>query len=601
MGIANPAGAFALAAVAVLVALTLWQRRTRVRRVSSLLLWRQIAAAPLERRRFRADLLFLLQLALLLALIGGFLRPYLDGPPDATSGTALVAVLDCSASMQTREDHGSRFALARSRLHDVLSSLPPQTPVMVVTAAERPHVVQRWTTDTARVTAVLDALAPVDTPTRLASAVELALAAARRRPGTSVVVLTDLPPALQRGPVRWIQVGRNGDNVGITALRVDAPPFGDRRDARVVASVRNFAAAPRVVTMDASIDDVPWARRVVRLPPRGSEDVLFDRPAASGVVRVRLTGDDALAVDDEALGWLPAPASLDLVLVTEADPMAAAFSTLVAALPDARLEVVNAAGWRERGGADDGGAVAVFDRLALESHGPALWVAPPPGEPVCRGTRRLDGAAVVDWDDTHPIVDGLTGLQALEVGPSTALGMPAWAHAIVQASSRTAAFPFLLAGERDGRRIACLAATLPVPPTSSDAMPLLVLTLSTLRWLSADPAAAPAVVETGIASRSDDDVTSTSPDVRVSASTVVAERIGLHRLSRSGGGERVVLANLVDATESDVGRDGGGDWPAPEPVVTMATLPTARAELAWWLYAAGAALLGIEWMVGARR
>src|SRR6185503_5660000 len=135
--------------------------------------------------------------------------------------------------------------------------------------------------------------------------------------------------------------------------------------------------------------------------------------------------------------------------------------------------------------------------VALESRGPALYVAPPPGEPVCRGARRLDGAAVVDWDDTHPIADGLTGLQALEVGTLTQLGAPPWARTIVHASSRAATFPLLLAGERDGRRVACLASVLPVPLASSDALPLLVLTLSTLRWLAADPAALPVVVATG--------------------------------------------------------------------------------------------------------
>lgn len=603
MGVANPAGAFALAAVAVLILLTLFQRRTRVRRVSSLLLWRQLRAAPVERRRFRVDPLFLLQLAMLLALIGGYVRPYLAGPVDPTSGTALVAVLDCSASMQTREDDGSRFALARTRLDAVLAALPSGSPVMLVTAAERPHVALRWTSDAVRVGAALDAVTPVDTPTRLAPAVELAIGAAARRPGAQVVVVTDLPPSpdLRRGPVRWIQVGRTGDNVALTGLRVDTPPFGDRRDGRVVASVRNFGTREHTTTIDASIDDVPWARRVVRLPPRGSEQVLFDRPTAAGVVRVRLAGDDALAADDEALAWLPASMPLQVLLVTEADPMAAAFSALVARLPDASLEVVNAAGWRERGGTGTAGQVVVFDRLALDATGPAVWVAPPPGDPVCDAIRRVDGAAVIDWDDAHPVVDGLDGLQALEVGAATQLGAPSWARAVVQAASRTATFPLLLAGERDGRRQACLAAALPVPLTSSDALPLLVLTLATVRWVASDTIDLPVVVQTGVPVHAVGLRPSDATGVRVAGTTLLAQRVGLHRLPRGSGEGGLVLANLFDATESDVGRDGGGDWPAPEAPAIPTPPVAAHVEFGWWLYALGAVLLGAEWVAGARR
>ncbi len=577
MGIANPAGALALAAVAVLIALTLFQRRTRVRRVSSLLLWGQLQAAPVERRRFRVDLLFLLQLALLLALIGGYVRPYLEGAVAPSAGTALVAVLDCSASMQTREDDGgTRFALARTRLQALLAALPSGAPVMLVTAADRAHVALRWTSEPERVAAALAALEPVETSARLGPAVELALGAASARAGATVVVLTDLPPApeLRHGPVRWIQVGRTDDNVAITALRVDAAPFADRRDTRVVASVRNFAAHERTTIIDASVDGVPWRRHVLRLPPRGSEDVLFERPSASGIVHVRLTGGDALAADDEAFGWLPMPTPPALVLVTEADPMAAAFSALASALPDARLEVVNAAGWRERGSAGTAGQVVVFDRLALAAAGPALYVAPPPGDGPCGGVRRVDGgAAVIDWDDDHPILDGVDGLHALEVGAVVQLGTPSWARVVALGGSRTATFPLVLAGERDGHRQACLGAALPVPLTSSDALPLLVLTLGTLRWLAADTAELPTAVATGH----------------------LARHVGVHRV-----GERTVLASLLDATESDVARDGGGDWAATDAPRLVATR-AARVDVGWWLYALGAVLLAVEWMVGARR
>src|SRR5438105_4368400 len=84
MGTLNPAGAAALLAVGILVALHLFGRRRRVIAVSTLFLWRQIPAQPLDRRRFRPDLLFLAALAVALAL----------GEQRARPETAVVVLTD---------------------------------------------------------------------------------------------------------------------------------------------------------------------------------------------------------------------------------------------------------------------------------------------------------------------------------------------------------------------------------------------------------------------------------------------------------------------------------------------------------------------------
>ena len=76
---------------------------------------------------------------------------------------------------------------------------------------------------------------------------------------------------------------------------------------------------------------------------------------------------------------------------------------------------------------------------------------------------------------------------------------------------------------------------------------------------------------------------------------VLAEHAGIHRLAGAGGAERLVLASLLSADESDVGRDGGGEWPA---TVAPSTTPAigGRRDLSWWFYAVAAALLAVEWL-----
>ncbi|HYR97162.1 MAG TPA: VWA domain-containing protein, partial [Candidatus Binatus sp.] len=321
-GVLNPAGALAFTALAVLIALYLRGRRRRVVPVATLFLWQRVPAQALDPERFRPDLLFLAQLALLLALIGGYLRPYLEDVMPAGEGVRLLIVLDASASMQAREDVGTRFDVARGRARALVAQLLTGDEVMLVAAADRTHVVLRWTADHARALDRLEALEPLDTPTDLAPALELALGEVQARPATRVVVLTDLPReasgvGLERlGAVDYVQIGRTDDNVAIAGLELDEPPFHPASDATVTVVVRSYGRAARRVVLEATVGGAPWTRRELGLAPRGTEQVLLTHPPGAGELTVALVADDALPVDDRAVGWLADREPLDVLVVT---------------------------------------------------------------------------------------------------------------------------------------------------------------------------------------------------------------------------------------------------------------------------------------------
>src|SRR5207253_1627839 len=289
-GLANPAGALALGAVGVLVVLHLYGRRRRTVPVGTLFLWQRVPAEPLDRRRFRPDLLFVLQLVLLLALIAGLVRPYVESATPAAERVRLLVVLDVSASMQAREEGGTRFELARRRARALVAQLLTGDEVMLVAAAERAHVVLAWTVDHARAQDRLEALEPLDTPTNLAAGLELALGELHARPETQVAVLTDLPPEAsaetraELALVDWIQVGHTDDNVAIAGVSVEAPPFRPAHDATATVLVRNYAHAARRVVLEAHVGTEVWARRELALGPRASEPVLLVDPPATGEV-----------------------------------------------------------------------------------------------------------------------------------------------------------------------------------------------------------------------------------------------------------------------------------------------------------------------------
>jgi hypothetical protein len=594
LGVLDPAGALGLAAVAALVALHLLGRRRRIV-VGSLLVWRQVPAMRnAGRRRFRPDLLFVLQVALLLALVGALVRPYLAAP-GADSGTALVLVIDLSASMQTREDGGSRLDLARRHARTLVDGEPE---TMLVAAAERAHVLLGWTADATIVRRRLESLEATDVAAPLAPAVVLAIGEAQARPGARVVVLTDLAPAASGLPddavaaVDWAQVGRTDDNLAVASLDVAVPAFGAAGAASATVVVKNHGHATRRTTLTATVDERPWTRRELELPARGTALVRLADPPGGGVVRVALGGDDALAADDVALGWIPRLDAPAVVLVGDVAP-----APPWTALP-LRVSAMSAARYADA--PPIGPHVVVLDGRAappLPPQASVLWAPPPAGAP-CAGDGLAEAAAVVDWEVTHPAIGGLDGLDALALAPVHRLAVPAWAAGIVRVAAPDDVFPLLVAGVDHERRTACLGTSLDASLVRTDRLPLLLLVLGTLRWLGAGDA--PLVVATGVPASLDEAAAPTDDRaLRMAGEAIVAVRTGLHRVA-AGTRERLVLANLFDDRESDVGRTTA----VTQAATTRLVAPPAasgRRELSFLLLVAAAALFVAEWSVWLRR
>jgi len=134
---------------------------------------------------------------------------------------------------------------------------------------------------------------------------------------------------------------------------------------------------------------------------------------------------------------------------------------------------------------------------------------------------------------------------------------------------------------------------------------MLLMTLGTLRWLG-QPDETVFHIASGVPVRLR---ASLSPPVRSETGAslsivgdppvVLAERRGIYRLGPPDA-ERIVLVNLFDDRESDIGRDGGGEWPARRRAQREGPAG-ARRDVGWWLYLAAAALLAGEWSVWRRR
>ena len=604
-GIANPLGAVAFLALAVLLLLYLRTRRRQAIPVATLFLWRRVHAPLLEHRHFRPTLLFWLQAAILAALAAAYVRPFLERETGGALGARLLVLLDVSASMQAREPEGMRFDLARARAQSEIATLGSADEVMLVTAGARTRVPLRWSADRALARRRLEETTALDVPTDLTPALELALTEARARAGTRVLVLTDLPPSesgvdgADLTAVEWARIGRTDDNVGIIGVVVDEPPFADAGAATVLVLVRNYARAPRRVVLDARAGGAAWAKRDLALGARASASVTLRDPPAAGALELALEADDALAVDDRAWGWIGARGPLDAVIVTHSGMFAAALDRLAAAVPGGRITRIAAEDWTPEAAA--GHRLAVLDGFVPPeppATGGTLYVAPPPGNAVCPSAETVDGVSVVDWDPDHPVLRGIGGIESLTLARASALSVPAWGRSVVLGASQRTSFPILVAGETGGRRVACLAPALSDQPLASDHLPLLLVALGALRWL--DDAGAPEAVTTGAAVPFAVGAREV-PGVRLAGDppVLVAERAGIHRVPTAAG-ERIVTANLFDDRESDIGREARDE----AGVARRPSRPTpapARWDATGWLFALGLAALLVEWGLWMRR
>jgi hypothetical protein len=182
MAFADPLALLFSALIGVLVLFYLWERWRRRVIVPSLLLWQAVREDTIRARRFRPDLLFLLQLLALGSLILGLAKPYFPGRDDVAVSARRILVLDTTASMQTREGRSSRFEEARAAALGVLQDLRDTDEVMLISAGHAPEVVVNFTRDHAVVARALSEATATDTGGDLAVALAFAEAAHSPQP-----------------------------------------------------------------------------------------------------------------------------------------------------------------------------------------------------------------------------------------------------------------------------------------------------------------------------------------------------------------------------------------------------------------------------------
>lgn len=496
MGLLAPA-ALGLGLLALpIILLYMLRLRRREQIVSSTYLWRELVrdqAANIPWQRLRRNLLLFLQLLILAFLVLALARPYLRLGNGTSSNTFIL--LDASASMQATDmpNGRSRFDLAREEAKQFLGG----GPVTLIQVGKTPFFLTGSTTDRQELQKALDASLPENSIADWQAAIALANASSQGIRDPQFVIISDggLPESMATlpGETRFVSVGRDDQNLAITAMASRASPEGEV----VFVSVHNTGSNDQSAILSLYSDSRLMDSQRLTITAEGREYINFILPPGSGVIEARLEpserSSDYLALDNRA--WV-IPSGNDqqrILLVSDGNLFLERFFNILPGYEVVRASVDESSGIivdNETSGSQFD--LIVFDSMPLPAELPdtnILAINPQPSDlsetintgslfgeiSIQVGQTITDTTATrissdplvenVDWDTVN--INQTHSIKAEQLKP------------IIESQSG----PLLLAGEDNGRRIVII----PFDLRQSDlpvqiAFPILMTNI--VSWLS---------------------------------------------------------------------------------------------------------------------
>jgi len=307
----NQLGWFAFASVVPLIIVYLIRPRPLVLKVPSLMFFIKKTSVNVTTslfRRFQNDLLFFLQLLVLLLLSFSILEPVLNIESDVISDN-IVFVLDVSASSRVNEDGRTRLDIAKERLNKLATTrnsliLLESFPVIALQNVRRSEFVR-----------YLDSVQPTDASSDISSAIMAAgdmIGEGRGRvvvasdfimsKGADVILAKNILESREIG-VDFIDTKVSGlrKNVGIADMAISGE--------EVNIYIKNFNDEPTRISLNANDET-----QILDIPGRGVEPYVFS--IKGNLTEIKILEDDDFETDNKAVIVRPYPDSIKLLWIT---------------------------------------------------------------------------------------------------------------------------------------------------------------------------------------------------------------------------------------------------------------------------------------------
>ncbi|MCQ4574540.1 MAG: VWA domain-containing protein [Candidatus Brocadiales bacterium] len=614
MGILNPLALVYLPLIGLLVLMYLFRKKHKTVLVPSFIPWRGLRQDHFRTKAFLVDALFFLQLIALLLLIFFLMRPYLPSVSSGVIGRDIIVLIDTSASMQTLEGGQTRFQLAREEALNLVDEMGVGDKMQIIAMHTRPRIVNKMSGNKDELRELISGLEPLDTSTNLEEALSLGISLLRHSGNGEMHVLTDTEdPGQLDSNVRYVNLGGPPkDNVAITGLDVYQDMFKEYREREAYISVGNFSDKPKRVILKSYLEHTPMTEQVVELLPREEKVIRIRDIVGPGLLKVELTPDDALGVDNSAYAIIKHKKTLNALVVTEERLFIEEIKKIENATAQVKFSVVPPASYKPE-------MVKDYDIMIFHQFVPkerpdanALFIFPPKDNnlfPVEGWTR---GASFIDWDTSSPVLRHLDYMEELWAYKALHLKPDEHLKPFIMAAGTEEDFPLALVGTVDGDRVVVLGFDVAdFNLSKAKNMPILIMLLNIIQWLN--PYGADTYqIKTGEPFTVDlkgwqgaEKITLLTPEGETVEMDAAGDEVvitdtyqsGMYAL-RKGENETRFVANLFDVRESDTKPLSlGQEQKEFKEAVASTYVEEKRWELGRYILAFVALLLLAEWIL----
>jgi hypothetical protein len=414
----------------------LWKRSIEDLRVNSI--W----------QRLRRNLLLFLQLLVVFLVMLAVLRPGWQGAK--LTGNRFIFLVDNSASMQATDQGINRLEEAKRKAGELIDGMASGDVAMVVSFADAARVEQMFTDNRRELRRALDSIRP--TPRRTSLAEALKVASGLANPGRQAYEITDVQVAeampatlfiLSDGnfgkiggfplenlhPV-YTPLGRaEANNVGIVAFSVRRH---ETKPAQLQAFGRleNYSGKEASVNVELLLDGKLIDADRLAIAAGEARGVAFDLGAVdSGVLKLRITTPDDLALDNEAWTVVNTPRRAKVLLVTPGnEPLEYALNT------DSARELaeitVDTPAFLDKPAYTQQTEVGTFDLMIFDRCRPkkmpqanTLSIGGVPPVEGWKAENRVARPQIIDADPVHPLMQWIN-LGDVTLADGTPLAVP---------------------------------------------------------------------------------------------------------------------------------------------------------------------------------
>jgi len=507
MGFLNLLAFGYLSLIGLVVFLYVFNKKKNIVHVPSLIPWGILKEDTVRSRVFKIDLLFLLQILLILLLVFFLAKPYLKSSIINISGKNVVLIIDSSASMQTVEDNESRFDKARSQALEMVGKLGQWDKMMVISSDYSSRVVSNFTDDKARLNKAINDLIPKDTGTDLDEGVSLGVSFLKNVERGEMYVLTDRSASsinftnLQSGNIKFITFGEKSANVAITSLDVYQDMFKDYTEREAYVTIENYSSDSKTGRLSVFLNDKIIMEEELELAGNEQKTLSILNLNAPGILKASMQTDDFLLVDNTAYAIINEIKPINILLVSDNYRLKDELEKIEQSTH--RIIVTHIATSEYKPEIIQDYDAAIFHKFIPDNNPGinSLYITPylhssnSQAEGVNEGNTFSNvlirehnlvlQVKILDWDNTHPTMTHLNNLDDLNIKSAFTMKPPDWSIPLIKISDNLHDSSIAFAGWYEGEKIITLGFDLSDFDFSEpDGLRMLIMTLNIIQWLN---------------------------------------------------------------------------------------------------------------------